>query len=339
MESTHNLLSNISESIKKAQKGAVFFEEIYTNPLSPAGKNEFLFFIKPEITIESSKIKLDLILNLVLGKVEAFGFAIRNIKILSAEYLEKYNIIAQHYGVINKIASNAVENMSESAKEKFKALYGKPADEVKVLGGIEFLKLYPDFNATSLDFLWQNKNCDKLAGGTYSMEIKVDSEMVYLVNGFHPRQLEQFTAEGRSIVVMTLSGNASWASARTEFIGATSPQNAAEGSIRRELLNHKDELGLDEISQGLNGVHLSAGPVEGLVELIRYNSDFSDTSRIRQINDFNFGKTLLNKFNSDQIAAITSNKNVLVDGKTISVFDLTEEKDSDEAIALLEKYI
>jgi nucleoside diphosphate kinase len=229
--------------------------------------------------------------------------------------------------------------MSESAKEKFKALYGKSVDEVKVLGGIEFLKLYPDFNAVSLDFFWQNKNCDKLAGGTYSMEMKIDSEKVYLVNGFHPRQLEQFTAKGRSIVVMTLSGNAGWASARTEFIGSTAPQNALEGSIRRELLNHKDELGLDEVSQGLNGVHLSAGPVEGLVELIRYNSDFSDNSRIRQIGDFAFGKTLLNRFNSEQVAAVISNRNVSVDGKSVSVFDLTEEKDSDEAIEILAKYI
>ncbi len=339
MESKHNLLSTISESIKKAQNGNVFFEEIYSNPLSTAGKNEFLFFIKPEITIESPKIKLDLILNLVLGKVEAFGFTIRNVKILSAGYLEKYNIIAQHYGVINKIASDAAANMSELAKEKFKSLYGKSVDEVKVLGGIEFLKLYPDFNATSLDFFWQNKNCDKLAGGTYSMEIKIDSEKVYLVNGFHPRQLEQFTAAGRSIVVMTISGDVSWASARTEFIGSTAPQNAAEGSIRRELLNHKDELGLDEVSQGLNGVHLSAGPVEALVELIRYNSDFSDTSRIMQISDFSFGKMLLNSLNAQQLEAVTSNSNIPVDGKSVSVFDLTEEKDSDEAIELLAKYI
>jgi len=337
MMTTDNLTANIAESIKNAQKEEIFFEEIYSNPNLPIGKNEFLFFIKPEITLLSTSIQLESILNLIQDKIDSFGLNIHNIKLLSAKYLEQYNIIAQHYGVINKISTNALEGLSESAREKFKELYGKSINEVKILGGSEFLNQYKDFNAYVLDCLWQNIENKKLAGGTYCEKVKVDDELIYLVNGFHPRQLKHFTEKGRSIVVMTLSGDISWSDARSNFIGATNPSSANKGSLRREFLDRKTELGLSEVSQGVNGVHLSAGPVEALIELKRYNSNFSDKNSIKDFQNFSFGKKLIDAFPDSQFEKITDNININLNGKAISVYDLTEEKNSDEAIEILKQ--
>ena len=333
-----NLNVLISENIKKAQQEAVFLQEIYSNPSLPVGKNEFLFFIKPEITLESDTIQLNRILEFIQDKILSFGFKIHQVRILSAKYLEQYNIIAQHYGIINRISTNAVQNMSDSAKEKFVKIYGKSVKEVEVLGGSEFLEKYSVFNAASLEYLWQNFENNKLAGGTYSEVIKMDQEPVYLLNGFHPMQLKHFTGKGRSIVVMTLSGAISWKDARNNFIGATDPGRANQGSLRRGLLDRKDEFGLAEVSQGVNGVHLSAGPVEALIELRRFSSDFSVKNGEKDFLDFTFGKRLLEIFNGN-IDPIIENSNVLVSGKATSIFDLTEEQDSDEAICLLKKYV
>jgi nucleoside diphosphate kinase len=338
MVATENLTSLIAESVKKAQNQSITFEEIYDNPTTKVGSNEFLFFIKPEILVKSDKIQLDKILELIEMKIEAFGFNIHNIKILSANYLDQYNIIAQHYGVINKISSNALANISDGAKEKFKELTGKSISEVKVLGGSEFIEQYPNFNAYSLDYLWQNLENKKLAGGTYFEPIKVDDEIIYVINGFHPRQLKHFTEAGRSIVVMTLSSDVSWTDARSNFIGATNPNNANIGSLRREFLDNKENLGLAEVSQGVNGVHLSAGPVEALIELKRYNSNFADNSKIKDFSDYSFGKTLQDSFNG-QFDDIVNNINILIDDKATSIFDLTEEKNSDEAVELLKQFI
>lgn len=339
MVTADNLTSTIAGSIKKAQQEALFFEELYSNPAAPVGKNEFLFFIKPEITLASDAINLEAILELVQDKIESVGLTIHNVKVLSAKYLEQFNIIAQHYGVINKIASNAVESLSEGAKDKFKEIYGKAVNEVKVLGGVEFLNQYKAFNAHSLDYLWQNKDNKKLAGGTYAEDIKIDNEVLYVINGFHPRQLVHFTEKGRSIIVMTLSGDLNWSDARNNFIGATNPQNAKKGSLRREFLERKAELGLAEVSQGVNGVHLSAGPVEALVELKRYNSNFADASKTRAFTDYSFGTKLAANFTPEQIEKIVNNANVTVNGKSVSIFDLTEEKDADEAINILKAHL
>lgn len=334
-----NLTASIAESIKRAQKEEVLFEEIFSNPNSPVAENEFLFFIKPEITLQSTSIQLDNILNLIQDKIDSFGLTIHNIKILSAKYLEQYDIIAQHYGVINKISTNALHGMSESAKEKFQELYGISVNDAKVLGGSEFLNQYNEFNAYALDYLCQNIESKKLAGGTYCIKIKIDGEQIYLINGFHPRQLKQFTEKGRSIVVMTLSGNISWSDARSNFIGATNPLVANNGSLRREFLDRKSEFGLTEVSQGVNGVHLSAGPVEALVELRRYNTDFSKPNTIKSYDEFSFGRKLEAVFSDEQFERIINNTNISIDGKNISIFDLTEEKNSNEAIDLIKKYL
>ena len=115
MTATEKFTGAIAAAIKKAQNDKVYFEELYNNTELPVAKNEFLFFVKPEITLPSDSIQLEKILDLVQDKIEEFGLNIHNIKLLSAKYLKEHNIIAQHYGVINKIASNAVANLSEGA--------------------------------------------------------------------------------------------------------------------------------------------------------------------------------------------------------------------------------
>ena len=50
MTATEKFTGIISAAVKKAQNDKVYFEELYNNSELPVGKNEFLFFVKPEIT-------------------------------------------------------------------------------------------------------------------------------------------------------------------------------------------------------------------------------------------------------------------------------------------------
>ncbi|MBC7473797.1 MAG: hypothetical protein H7263_05855 [Candidatus Sericytochromatia bacterium] len=333
-----NLKKDIKEQVKLAREGKSSYKAIYHNPENQSFENEFIFFIKPELTLESSTINFDKVLDTTFDKINEFNLSITDIKVLGSEYLKNYNIIAQHYGVINKLATDPLANMSEGAKENLlKFAEVDSLDKISVLGGIQFLEKYPMFNADSVDVLLQNISTKKLAGGTYVGKIKVDTDVVYLVNGFHPRQLTHFTDKGRNIVVMTVAGNSSWADARGKFIGATNPEAADPASLRNNLLKNKDQMGIPEVSQGLNGFHLSAGPVEGLVELVRYNSNFADANGAKSYKDFSFGKKLDETFNAEEISAMLENKNVTHDGKVVSVFDLTEEKSANEALVLLKQ--
>jgi len=319
---------------------AIFQNNLATNKeifsQKTIGNNEFLFFIKPELTLKSEGKLFEPILQLILERIEHFNLKISNIRMLNAIYLEKHSIIAQHYGVINKLSSDIQQYISPTAKQKFEVVYKQPFSESRVFGSLEFLEKYPHFTATGLAYLWQNAPTEKLGGGTYSQKLNLDGETVFIVNGFHPRQLEHFIAPGRFIITMTLKGDVDWNVARNEFIGKTNPQDAETGSIRRELLDKKDIFGLESVSSSWNGVHLSAGPIEGLIELMRYNSDF-ENGIVSKIEDYKTGKELVTIFGAKKAEFVLSNPLIQLDGKQTSLFDLTEEINSNECLDLLKK--
>lgn len=332
------LTDTIKHNIFLAQEESNTYERIYTNPCNYEYQHEFLFFIKPEITVKSEKIDLDAILGMVFEKFNQFNLLIMDISILAASYLEKQDIIAQHYGVINALSRKPLDYFSHEAKERFTKIYGESPEKVMVLGSIEFLQRFPDYTPFTLDALWQKSKTEKLAGGTYCAVIPVKGMDIYLVNGFHPRQLIHFTEKGRSIVAFTLTGNTDWSMARNHFIGKTNPADALSGSLRKELLNRQEEFGLEAVSASQNGFHLSAGPVEGLVELIRYASNYS-TGEAKTPDDFLFGRQLKPHFSQEEISLICRNHPVKYKGELIRTFDLTEEKNSADALQMLRECV
>lgn len=331
-----DLTSLVADKIRLAQTGLAYDEVIIGDTAVPVLKNEFLLFLKPEITMPSETIRLEAVIDLLLEQMDAFGFVIHDVRILAASYLEAFNLIDQHYGVISIVSNQGLNAMTEGAKERFKELYGVEADASNVLGGMEFLRKYPFFNYHSLDCMWQNSENKRLGSGTYVEQLRIDQEEVYLLNAFHPKQLRHFTEPGRSIVLFNISSNRPWKEARELFAGATDPRKAAPGSLRRLLLERKEEFGIPEVSQSFNGIHLSAGPVEALIELHRFDSDHSSPEGEADYQDFSFGRDLIRQF-GEIPAALLKNDTLEVDGKSTTVFDLTENMNSDQALLLLQK--
>ncbi len=327
------LIQKIAAHVELAQKQRVSYKEIYQND-SITGNHQFLFFIKPEITRQDSKIQFTSILNMMMKQLNTFDLQIERIVVISAAYLEKYDIIAQHYGVINAVCRDPHKYISEEAQARFESIYNQSFQKSKILGGLEFLKEFSAYNAESLNALWQDSMSSKIGGGAYCAPIRLNNETYYILNGFHPSQIQHFTAPGRSIVTFSLRGNLDWSAARNQFIGKTNPSEAASESLRNRLLVKREEFGLDQVSASLNGFHLSAGPLEGLVELMRYGSDFS-SANIKTTDSFIFGKMLSEKFNQSDIQKMCNNEMMVIEGKNIGAFDLTEEKNSDEALILL----
>ena len=328
-----DLKLRIAESVKKAQQEPVLIEELYTGT-EQVKKNQFLFFIKPEITQKLPSIKFLDILNLIFDKLDEFGFTINSVRLLGAKYLNEYDVIAQHYGVINQLSRNAFDNFNSKSKQKFEEIFNQTAEKDKIWGSLQFLEKHKEFTAELLNAKWVDSKGYKLGGGTYICRMNINDKEYFVVNGFHPLQLEHFTKQGRSIVAFTITSDTDWSVARNDFIGATNPTSANPGSLRKILLEKMGRLGLPEIDGSKNGVHLSAGPVEALVELIRFNSDLSNNTKL-SYKDFRFGDMLSETFPFPVLDKILSNATVLTGDQHISVFDLTEEKNSMEAIGIL----
>lgn len=330
-----DFIGEILKGVNEFREKGFLFKEI--KKYSPIEKsNELLFFFKPEILVDKN-IDLKKVLEITFEKFNEFEIEIESLSIISGEYLKKHGIMAKHYGVINRIATNGKKELTSESLEKFKEIFGISAEEAEILGAFQFLKKYPYFNEFSLNVLWENLENKKLASGTYCEKIKVGESYVYVLNGFHPYQLYHFTRKEAFIIVMALSSDTEWRVLRQDFIGATNPLEAKEKSLRKIFFEKRKELRIPVISQGYNGVHLSAGPVEALAEILRFCSNYEKNILLKP-EDTAIGRKFLEAFDEKTLEKIMENPKIKVDSKLTTVFDLTEEMNTSQAIEVLKKY-
>eukprot|EP01004_Peranema_trichophorum_P005568 NODE_4423_length_1170_cov_69.376313_g2935_i1.p1 GENE.NODE_4423_length_1170_cov_69.376313_g2935_i1~~NODE_4423_length_1170_cov_69.376313_g2935_i1.p1 ORF type:complete len:303 (+),score=48.99 NODE_4423_length_1170_cov_69.376313_g2935_i1:71-979(+) len=152
---------------------------------------------------------------------------------------------------------------------------------------------------------------------------------IYVINGFYMSMREKYTKPGASIhyfLVEWDSDKLSWGDFRSRVLGATDPPTAEAKSLRREIFDRYQELGLkSQPNVGDNGVHASASPFEALAERINWvGVDLADDA---------FGKQLLSLgIPKETILAWTKDPQVDYDGKKASLFDSLEDTDADECI-------
>ena len=187
----------------------------------------------------------------------------------------------------------------------------------------------------------------RLGPGSYVLKLsEPGGRTVLVLNAFHPAQLYSsspapflpvtaylsrlpYYSPSNVVILFEALSTRSWRSLRQDFIGATDPAKALAGSLRNRLLVDKAKFGLAEVASGSNAFHLSAGPLEGMVELQRFfGVGIEETS---------FGRGLLRAAFPLPRIALLSNNPLLpgADGKLASAFDLTEELDQDIALTLL----
>src|SRR6201996_4799945 len=214
-------------------------------------KNELLCFLKPELT-NLDEAHGRAALDLLFGKLAEYGVEVTGGLVVRGDYLDRHDLMAQHYGVINEVARKGAAALAAPARAKFQEAFGRSVEDSEVLGALEFLRAFPEMTGAELDRLWEQSKTAKLAGGTYCAKVSAGGREVYLLNGFHPAQLAYFTRREAVIVVLSLQTDAAWSDLRDDMLGATDPAKAKSGSLRRTLLDDKARYGLSEINQGLN---------------------------------------------------------------------------------------
>jgi hypothetical protein len=300
----------------------------YRPYLPPADdRHQFIFFLKPEATRPG--VHLEAVLELALHHLERFQVEPGAVRLMAAEYLARHQVLDQHYGVINRISKQGLAALTEGALAKLQDCFGERLEHgAPVLGGHQFLERFPDFSPAALSVLNDNLGTTKLGGGTYALSLKVLGQPHILLNPFHPYQLVPFTTPGNGIIVIEGRSATSWHDLRARLTGATNPAKAPPGSIRHALLTEKHRLGLAEVDQGNNGVHLSAGPLEGMVELRRFFGEPEKQAAVA-FSDTAFGRRLAAA--GLDAGHLSANPTLVYEGEGVSAFDLTEERDADEA--------
>ena len=290
--------------------------------------NEFVIFSKPELG-RLAEADLAKVWDLLSSSLSAYGVTVHQTLILTGPELDASGAMAAHYGVINKISRLGRSALTEATEQALSEQYAAElADGAQVLGGHQFLEAYPEFSPYALGVLFANQTVGRLGPGSYAVAVSVDGQSVIILNGFHPRQLSFFTADDTVCAFLRCTSDTAWQSLRGDLIGTTDPSKADPASIRGTLFADPAAFGLATVSYNFNGVHMSAGPLEGLVELARFFGG--------SLADYSFASVLVDAgFDADGIAALAENPTLEANGERGSAFDLTEGVDAGPAAALL----
>ncbi len=257
---------------------------------------------------------------------------------LSSDKLKQERIVDRHYFAIAKTAVELPArelNLSEEAKNRFQKAFGEEWDSVisgkRVLNAAEVMDRFKEINAGRLNEIWTEGTQTKLGPGLYAG--KSAALDIYIINGFYPSMRERFTAPGLTIRWYDVTFDPqilSWSDFRQKVIGATDPQGAAEGSLRNILRLQYSELGLDaEPTVTNNGVHASAGPIEGMRErMVWLGIDPYRTELALALQEKGFSRNIIDSWLENGPAELEN-------GDRGPVFDITEDMDADKAVQQL----
>ena len=297
-------------------------------------KNELLLFIKPEIFMVEETARVEAALGLVFGKLAEFGAHVDGIAVVGGKVLEEAEIMNRHYGFINRLSRFASQMIDAEDKQKIAAALGVATlDDYALYGGHEYLAAFPEDDPFTLDALWFTKKSIKIRSGFYVQSYRKNGEDFILVNGFHPAQLFHFTEASHRIVLMLIHSDTAWSTLRNEMVGATFPEKAVPHSIRGTLYAHPGDYGLGDVSIANNGVHLSAGPFEGLFEINNFFGPILGLD-VQKQPPLILKKMLAAGLSMEMALKALENPTVTETPKPTDLFTATEDVDTDAAVAL-----
>jgi hypothetical protein len=298
-----------------------------TGPEPPAA--EFVIFSKPELGRLGSP-DLAAAWDLFANSFAQYDVTVHRIKIVTGPELDQAGVMQRHYGVINQISRVGRPALTEAAETALRDVLVDAPEGAEVLGGHQFLERYPEVSPFALAMLFSNASVSRLGPGTYAAQVRIDGTTVIILNGFHPRQLSFFTADDAVCAFLHASSPTDWEVLRSELIGATDPSKATAESLRGTLYADPAAFGLTSVNSNFNGVHMSAGPLEGLGELDRFFGE------VQPLTDWSFARTLAAAgASADTISALLENPVIEADGGRGTAFDLTEGVNPEPAAKLL----
>uniref|UniRef100_A0A7S2CUN0 Nucleoside-diphosphate kinase n=1 Tax=Octactis speculum TaxID=3111310 RepID=A0A7S2CUN0_9STRA len=316
--------------------------------------NTALVFIKPHAINEKVK-------EMVSNALKAREVQILYEQSLGAEEIEKGEIIDNHYSIIAQNAMNVdprnlkvaddklaefettfetswaaalqsgtVMNASQSMSTLAQNGKGLAAVEEEAL--IKF-KLGPGCYVSKCCYAMRENDVGDVVGVPVE-EGEDDASQLYIINGFYGLMREKFIAKDASVYVYVVgftSDKLNWATFRNDVIGPTDPAKASETSIRGKIYKEWERLGLKQVpSVGDNGVHASAGPLEGLKERMVWlqlalEQDPMGAKLIEVIWNYN---------TTGFITKLMDNEAVQFCSEEQPIFDLTEGMDSLEVLCI-----
>lgn len=245
---------------------------------------------------------------------------------LSGDELRKKKTLAKHYRTIDRYSCSSKE-LTETELCQIKSNFGSGAE---IYGGMEFVSRFSEVTPSKLLEKWRSKKVLKLRSGVYFQCFQFDElpHAVVIINGFYPHQLNYYYRPEAWVRACCIRTNRSWKDIR-QLLGSTDPSVADQASLRGVLHSSRHEFNLPFGSHDFNFLHISAGPIEGLAELLNFGAAEPLNLRISQTIS---GLALQGAGFRDELIRYLLDDPETDHGR---VFTFTEELDTDAAVLFL----
>ena len=292
--------------------------------------NSAFVFIKPHANTRAVQ-------DLVVAKLTSKRVKILAEGDIAAAKIDKDKLIDQHYYAIASKATLLKPEQLPVPEAKFEAKFGISWKQA-LADGLAYnaidacAKLGVD--ADGLDAKWQaakaSGDMEKFGGGFYGAKL---GDGIFVFNGFFMTMRSAFVAPGASIhyyVVEWDPEDLKWSEFRGDLLGPTDPAAAPPASLRGEIYAEWKALGLpNEPFTGENGVHASASPLEGLAERANWlKASVSKDSFGKAALAAGVPRKALDSWFVDPRVRVKG-------GEAGSVFDMLEDLDADECLAVM----
>jgi hypothetical protein len=250
--------------------GKMNFRELHISSSGGQKEAEGVIILKPEICKLREEFVHEIVSYLAEMAVRS-QVDIKGVYSFSGKFLLKQNTIQENYHHIHRHASTCIA--SRNAVEFFleqHALAGM-TNVSAVYGGLFASRYF--LSKRALFDLWVEHKSDvvKIGDDCYGLTCRIGSRDCLLLNGFYPYQVSLYSGQNSKIIAMTYETDESHHLLKRYFQGDADTSKAEPASIRQFLNRNQLRYGITDFGTSLNGIHLSADPVDGCreVHLIR----------------------------------------------------------------------
>jgi hypothetical protein len=324
---------NIAAQIAELASSSNYLKILQPLEIGKEGRqNELVLFMKPELFMVADPASTRHAAELILQKLDEYQAEVHGVALVGGQFLADKQIMDRHYGFINKMSKNASKIVSEQDKARIASLLNLTSlDGIGLLGGHEYLQKYPGDTIEQLDELWFTKKSLKVQSGFYIQLYETHHDRFILINGFHPGQLNHFTHPDHRIALFLVHSDTAWKALRGDMVGNTYPEKAAPSSIRGAFFAEPARYGLGHVDISTNGVHLSAGPFEGVFEIVNFFGSLTQDEASRPL-PLLVERLMARRQSSEAALKVAGNPPVVANGKASDLFSATEDFDTGAAI-------
>lgn len=293
---------------------------------APDAHTHFVTMVKPEVltTAGAGEAMAEVARVLVAGDVTPLRCVL-----VPAELFRRHGYLLLHYPRLHRVAADGAVPLSSDARRELGSLLDSAgADDV--VGAYEALTRESALSPAELESRCRQSGIHRLGSGSYASVTEVNRRLTIVLNGFLPALAAGYTDATAMVGLFECHSPREIGDLRAGLLGTLDPATAEPTSLRGALgaLVHRRQ-GVT-LSEGRNGVHLSAGHLEGMVQAWRYFA----TADGRGIESTVLGRSLAGLgAPMTAVAALAADHNVPEEsGHTVAPHGATENLRRDEVL-------